>query len=100
MKDMYRKRISSVTVSTDLFHIEPLQEYFSCLALSCGVPQQKMMQLKILVEEVFSHIVEKCFSGQNDAQVTVSADVTKGSFILTFSFQGLPFSYDLEKSET
>lgn len=97
---MYRRRISSVTVSTDLFHIEPLQEYFACLALSCGVPQSKMMQLKILVEEVFSHIVEKCFAGRNDAQLTVGADVTMGSFILTFSFQGLPFSYDLEKSET
>ena len=97
---MYRRRISAVTVSTDLFQIEPLQEYFSCLALVCGVPQSRMMQLKILIEEVFSHTVEKCFLGKNDAQITVSADVTLSSFILTFSFQGLPFSYDLEKSET
>ena len=97
---MYRKRITSVTVSTELFHIEPLQDYLSALALHCGVPQAKLMQLKVLVEEVFSHIVGKCFLGRNDAHVTVSVDITKSSFILTFAYQGLPFAYDIDTAET
>ncbi|MGM9735547.1 MAG: hypothetical protein ACI3ZL_03965 [Candidatus Cryptobacteroides sp.] len=97
---MYRKRITSVTVSTELFHIEPLQDYLSALALHCGVPRQKMMQLKVLIEEVFSHIVVKCFLGRDDAQVTVSVDVTMSDFILTFAYQGLPFAYDMETTET
>lgn len=96
---MYRKRLASVTVSTELFQTEPLQDYIVALALHSGVPVEKSIQLKVLIEEVFSHIVGKCFPGRSDGQICVSADVTSASFILTFAYRGLPFAYDLQTAD-
>lgn len=96
---MYRKRLASVTVSTELFQTEPLQDYIVALALHSGVPGEKSIQLKVLIEEVFSHIVGKCFPGRSDGQICISADVTSASFILTFAYRGLPFAYDLQNAD-
>ena len=96
---MYRKRIASVTVSTELFQTEPLQDYLAALAVRSGVPKEKSMQLKVLIEEVFSHIIGKCFAGKSDEEISISAEITSASFILTFAYRGLPFAYNLETAE-
>ncbi|MGN0191040.1 MAG: hypothetical protein ACI39U_05230 [Candidatus Cryptobacteroides sp.] len=96
---MYRKRITTVTVSTELFQTEPLQDYLTALAVRSGVPREKSIQLKVLIEEVFSHIVGKCFPGRNDEEISVYADITSASFILTFAYRGLPFAYNLQTAD-
>lgn len=96
---MKRNRLSSITVTTQLFQIEPLQGYIGYLADYAGVPGNRIMHLNVLIDEVFSHIVEKCFDGKPDGAVTICVDTTPASLVLTFAYQGLPFAYSLDRSE-
>ena len=97
---MFRKRLTSITVSTSLFQIEPLQNYIGYLARYAGVPDNRLMQLQVVIEEIFTHIVDKCFQGSADGNVTVNVDVTQASLMLTFEYQGLPFAYSLDHSDS
>lgn len=97
---MYKKRLASLTVPTELYQIEPLQGYIGFLARHAGVPENRIMPIHILIDELFAHIVQKCFAGRSDGTVTLALDATASSLLLTFSYQGLPFAYNLESTET
>ena len=45
------KTISKISISSELFQVEPLQYYVCRLAEYCKVPDNKMLSLQILVEE-------------------------------------------------
>ena len=44
--------------------MEPLQYYVCRLAEYCKVPDNKMLSLQILVEEVITHIIKKACNGK------------------------------------
>lgn len=94
---MYRRRLSEITVSADLFQIKPLQDYICSIAGIVHVAENKAMRLRILVDEVFSHIVGNCFAGRTDGTVTITVDATPASMELSFRYQGLPFAYSPDK---
>lgn len=90
------KKITTVTISTDLRQIEPLQRYVTAIAELLGMAADKQFHLNILVEEVLAHIFSEAFDGRNDGSVTIEISHSHGDFILRFSYLGLPFGYSWE----
>lgn len=96
---MFNYNLTTITVSTKLFQMEPLQEYVCNLAKMTGLADDKLLQLKILIEEVFTHIVEKNFQGRQDGSVTITLEATSACLVLRFSYLGMPFAYDFDKAD-
>lgn len=94
---MYKKTLSKITISTELFHIEPIQNYIEYLAQLFHVPDKKLFHLKILIEEVFSHIISKAFDNRSDGEIDITVSVTPANFELRFHYLGIPFGYNLER---
>src|SRR5574344_242013 len=94
---MFDKLLTTIKVSTDLYQIRPLQQYIGYMAKYCHVPHTKLLYLKILIEEVFSHIVIHAFNNRRDGEIEIQVSVTPADFVLRFHYLGIPFGYSLDK---
>ncbi|MEG2067932.1 MAG: hypothetical protein RRZ65_09880 [Tannerellaceae bacterium] len=97
---MFNKVVSTLIVPTEPFQIEPLQEYIACMAAHCEVPAEKLFHLKILVEELFSHIAREAFSRRTDGEIKIILSRTHTNFVLQFHYLGIPFGYNMERTES
>ena len=93
------KTISKISISSELFQVEPLQYYVCRLAEYCKVPDNKMLSLQILVEEVITHIIKKACNGKSDETIELTVSYMPGVFVLSFHYWGLPFGYDIDKPQ-
>lgn len=94
---MYSKDLSTLTVSTELYHVQPLQNYVGYLARHCRVPDNKLFHLEILIEEVFTHIASEAFKNISDGKITITVSVNHANFVLQFHYFGIPFGYNMER---
>lgn len=94
---MFNKTLSTLVVSTELYHVQPLQHYIGYLAHHCQVPDNKLFHLEILIEEVFTHIVSEAFKNKPDGKITITVSITHAAFILQFHYLGIPFGYNMER---
>jgi hypothetical protein len=90
---MQSKVLSSIEVSTELFHICPLQHYINYLATQYRIPSNKCFHLSILIDEVFSHIVHEAFNDKPDGKITIVVELTPANLILKFHYLGIPYGY-------
>ncbi|MDD2960980.1 MAG: hypothetical protein PHR45_02715 [Muribaculaceae bacterium] len=97
---MSNKVLTTLEVSTELFHVEPLQHYIGYLAQYCQVPSNKQFHLSILIEEIFTHIIKEAFNNRTDGTITISAELNPANFVLKFHYLGIPFGYSLETAES
>ncbi|MEG1615949.1 MAG: hypothetical protein RR202_05460 [Bacteroidales bacterium] len=95
---MESKVLSSIEVSTELFHIDPLQHYIGYLADYCRIPDNKRFHLSILIEEVFAHIVSEAFQNKPDGKITVSVGLDQANFALRFHYLGIPYGYSWDSA--
>ncbi len=95
---MFKKALTSITVSSELFHIEPIQHYIGYLAELCTIHNEKVLHIKILIEEVFSHIVSGAFKNSANGSINIDVIVTRSTFTLRFHYLGFPFGYNIEKT--
>lgn len=95
---MQCKVLSSIEVSTELFHIDPLQNYIGYLAEHCGIPDNKRFHLSILIEEVFAHIVREAFQNKPDGKITVIVELNQANFVLKFHYLGIPYGYSWDSA--
>lgn len=96
---MFNKELSTLTVSTELYHVEPLQHYIGYLARHCKVPDNKLFHLEILIEEVFTHIISEAFKNSPDGKITITTSVNHADFVLQFHYLGIPFGYNMERAK-
>lgn len=95
---MYKK-LSTLVVSTELFHVEPLQHYIGHIARHYKVDDNKLFHLGILIEEVFTHIVSEAFEDRPDGEISISIFLTHTDFVLQFHYMGIPFGYSFERAK-
>lgn len=93
---MYKK-LSTLVVSTELFHVEPLQHYIGYIAERYKIDENKLFHLGILIEEVFTHIVSEAFENRPDGEISISILLSHTDFILQFHYMGIPFGYSFER---
>ncbi len=94
---MFKKILSTLTVSTELYQVEPLQHYIGYLARHCQVSDNKLFHIEILIEEIFTHIVSNAFNNRKDGEITVEVSATHANFVLQFHYMGIPFGYNMER---
>src|SRR5574344_1661979 len=99
MTDMLAKRLSLIEVTTELFHVEPLQNYVCFLAEYYHIPENKRLHLSILIEEVFTHIVREAFNNQSDGKITIIVELTQANFVLKFHYLGIPYGYSFDDNK-
>lgn len=95
---MYKK-ISTMVVSTELFHVEPLQHYIGYIAGRYKIDDNKLFHLGILIEEVFTHIVSEAFENRPDGEISITILLTHTDFVLQFHYLGIPFGYSFERAK-
>ncbi len=96
---MLAKRLSLIEVTTELFHVEPLQNYVCFLAEYYHIPENKRLHLSILIEEVFTHIVREAFNNQSDGKITIIVELTQANFVLKFHYLGIPYGYSFDDNK-
>lgn len=95
---MYSKLIAQLKVSTELYHIPPIQHYIIELAKRFNFHEEKLYSLQLLFEEVFSHIVKRAFNMSPAGEIDISIYITPAEFQLRFHHLGLPYGYDFEEN--
>lgn len=89
--------LATIRVSSELFHVGPLQAYIRHLAQYCGIPERKFLHIDILIEEVFTHIVSLAFADKADGSIEVSVSKSLSRFTIRFHYWGLPFGYNVDR---
>lgn len=83
-----------IKVSSENYHLQPLQQYVVAVAKHCGLPDDKCFQLSILLEEIFVRIVRYAYNNEPDHTVQLQGEVTVHSLNIRFLYRGIPFAYD------
>ncbi len=87
-------QLFDIKVSSENYHLEPLQQYVQAVAKHCGVPDEKCFQLSILLEEVFVRIVRYAYNGEPDHIIQLQGETNAQAFVLRYMYRGIPFAYD------
>ena len=59
-------QLFDIKISSENYHLEPLQQYVQAVAKHYGISDEKCFQLSILIEEVFVRIVRYAYNGEPD----------------------------------
>lgn len=87
-------QLFDIKVSSENYHLEPLQQYVQAVAKHYGISDEKCFQLSILIEEVFVRIVRYAYNGEPDHVIQLQGETNAQSFVLRYMYKGIPFAYD------
>lgn len=90
------KFITKVTVPRTLWELKPLQSYIRQLAEICGVAQDKLLHVEMLVEELGVNIARYALIDDPDGKIEITVLKDLSAFILSFHYRGVPYGLDID----